>query len=87
MQEKHQTTREGLDKYTDTKPSAIKKELLVWQKHVSSSSSLTKTCFQQLYLSFPCGLMFLLHLIEQVSLFLMELGLVTVYLSGLPLVV
>ena len=27
MQEKHQTTREGPDKYTDTKPSVIKKEL------------------------------------------------------------
>ena len=27
MQEKHQTTREGPDKYTDTKPSVIQKEL------------------------------------------------------------
>ena len=27
MQEKHQTTREGPDKYTDTNPSVIKKEL------------------------------------------------------------
>jgi len=26
MQEKLQTTREGLDKYTDTKPSVIKKK-------------------------------------------------------------
>ena len=27
MRKKHQTTREGPDKYTDTKPSVIKKEL------------------------------------------------------------
>ena len=41
MQEKHQTTREGPDKYKDTKPSEIKKELAEGQRYQMQDKSQT----------------------------------------------